>query len=191
MNTELTYDDFNQLAAVYSLLGRLWLEELDLPLLEALSEDGLKQAFEALGGTIPENVDAQTVEALAVDYCQLVIGPKGHVSPVQSVWENQKLQDEAAGSMSQYMKCVPGFEPSSNLLDHIGVQLQLMGELFQRAVDEQQRELVDDIANDFFEKHLSWPAPFFAAVAEKAQTEFYGGLANLTANFLNLTPEEY
>ena len=191
MNTELTFEDFSQLAGVYALLGRLWLEELDAELLTALAEDDLKEAFENLGGTIPDDINEATVETLAVDYCQLLIGPGEHVSPVQSVWLNQKLQDEPSSSMVNYFTCLPGFEPSVNIPDHIGVQLQFMGELFQRAADEQDQELVNEIAEDFFEKHLSWPAPFFAAVSEKAQTEFYAGLANLTANFLNLSPEEY
>ncbi len=191
MNSELTFEDFSQLAGVYQLLGRLWLEELDLPLLTALTEDEMKDAIQQLGGTVPEQANEETVEELAVDYCQLLIGPGAHISPVQSVWENQKLQDEPASSMKQYLSYLPGFEPETNIADHIGVQLQFMGELFQRAADSEDRELVTEIAENFFETHLSWTAPFFAAVADKAQTEFYAGLANLTANFLNLKLEEY
>ena len=191
MITELNFEDYSQLAGVYALLGRLWLEEVDLELLGALAEDDLKMAIEKLGGNVPGEINENTVEELAVDYCQLLIGPGEHVSPVQSVWQNQKLQDEPASSMRKYFECLPGFEPDLNIPDHLGVQLQFMGELFQRAADEEDRELVNEIAIEFFDKHLSWTAPFFAAVSEKAQTDFYRGLANLTANFLNLTPEEY
>lgn len=191
MDTELTFDDYRQLAAVYDLLGRLWLTEIELELLQALASDELKSAVEHLGGNVPETIDEETVEELAVDYCQVLIGPKDHVSPLQSVWEKQLLQSDAASSMQRFVEYLPGFEPNGSMLDHIGVQMQFMGELFQRAADAEDSDLVENFAEDFFQKHLKWAGPFLAAVAEKAETEFYAGLANLTANFLNLEPSEY
>ena len=191
MDSELNFDDYQQLAGVYELLGRLWLEELDLGLLQALATEEMKMAIENLGGNVPDEIDDETVENLAVDYCQLLIGPKNHVSPLQSVWEKQLLQSEAASSMQKFVSYLPGFQPQGSMLDHIGVQLQFMGELFERAAAAKDHELVEKFAEDFFQKHLKWTAPFLAAVAEKAETDFYAGLANLTANFLNLEPSEY
>ena len=186
----LTFDDYRQLSAVYDLLGRLWLEELDLDLLTALASEELKPAIEHLGGSVPDSIDEDTVEELAVDYCQLLIGPQGHVSPLQSVWQNRTLQSESAVSMRKFFEYLPGFDVEEQMDDHIGIQLQYMGELFERAANAEDRDLVEQFAEDFFEKHLKWASPFFAAVAEKAETEFYAGLANLTANFLNLEPSE-
>ncbi len=191
MNSELTFEDYQQLAAVYDLLSNLWLEEIDLELLNALASIELKTAIKTLGGTIPDKIDEDTVDELAVDYCQLLIGPKNCVSPIQSDWQNQTLAAETAASIKKYFELLPGFEPRSNLSDHIGVQMQFMGELFQRAADAEDKKLVDAIADQFFQEHLSWTAPFLAEVGTRAKTEFYAGLANLTANFLNLEPSEY
>lgn len=191
VDNELNFDDYHQLAGVYELLGRLWLEELDLGLLQALATDEMKAAVENLGGNVPDTVDEETVEQLAVDYCQLLIGPKDQISPLQSVWEKQLLQSEAASSMQNFVGYLPGFQANGSLLDHIGVQLQFMGELFERAAAAKDHDLVEKFAEDFFQKHLKWTAPFLAAVAEKADTDFYAGLSNLTANFLNLEPSEY
>ena len=191
MPTNLNSTDYGQLAAVYDLLSRLWIEEVDLDLLKALTTEEMKAGIENLGGKLPEKVDQEMVDELAVDYCQLLIGPQGHISPIQSVWESRSLDSEAASSMRKFIELLPEFEPCGNMPDHIAVQLQFMGEIFNVAAEDNDSELVDQIADKFFKKHLSWSRPFLDAVAEKANTEFYIGLANLTANFLHLEPNEY
>ncbi|MEM9411742.1 MAG: molecular chaperone TorD family protein [Planctomycetota bacterium] len=187
---EMTFEDYEQLSSVYHLLSMLWLKEPDQQLLTALSADELKSVIESLGGNVPEEITSEIVEELAIDYCQILIGPQGQVSPIQSVWEQGELQSQASSSMREFFELLPGFEPQNSIPDHFGVQLQFMSELFHAAAEYEDHDLVTQNADEFYQMHLQWAAPFFAAVAEKANTHFYAGLANLTANFLNLAPGE-
>ena len=77
-------------SAVAKLLGRFWLNEIDLEMLQAIAAPEFRESFEELGGFVPDPVNSTVVEQLAVEYCSLLVGPQGHISPVESVWsENQ------------------------------------------------------------------------------------------------------
>ena len=103
---ELEAAERQQLAAVYELLGHLWGREADRSLLQTLAEPTMKTAWEALGGYSPTEIDEALIEELAVDYCQLLVGPKNHVAPIQSVWEDQTLQSQAVSSMKKYLSLI-------------------------------------------------------------------------------------
>ena len=189
-NGNMSPEDYLQLSSVYSLLSRLWLSEVDLQLLTALNEPDMRDAYVKMGGQLPEGISDDVVEELAVDYCQLLIGPKYHISPVQSVWQENKLQGSAASSMSRYFEAIPTFDSPSTIVDHVGVQLAFIAELFLQASASDNPEAHEEIASQFFVDHVAWTTPFFDKVEGQATTSFYKGLANISREFLAFEPEE-
>ncbi len=183
-DTEIDRSGLEQLAAVYGLLAHLWIKEVDQPMLDALNDPQLKSVFESLGGHVPTDNSPAVVEQLAVDYCQLLIGPKGHISPIQSIWEKGQFETASAASMQKYFELLPGYRPPTSIKDHIGNQFDFLGELFARAATGDHPETFTRIATLFFEEHMEWTHPFFDKVESQAETDFYRGLARLTRNFL-------
>lgn len=189
-NQNMSPEDYLQLSSVYSLLSRLWLREVDLPLLTALNEADMRDAYLNMGGKLPDGISENVVEDLAVDYCQLLVGPKYHISPVQSVWQENKLQGSAASSMSRYFEAIPNFESPSSIVDHVGVQLAFIAELFLQASLSENPDAYEEIASQFFVDHVAWTTPFFDKVQNQATTDFYKGLAHISREFLAFEPEE-
>src|SRR5687767_950675 len=73
----------------YLLLSRLYEREVDHQLWQALLDGELREVGETLGFKLlstAKPVD-EVLEALAVDYCQLFIGPGGHRPAYQSIWD--------------------------------------------------------------------------------------------------------
>ncbi len=70
------------------LLASVFAREPDQPLLDQLiaRRDELTDALgsDPLNDLASDNAD-DTIEALAVEYCRLFIGPKGHLAPVESI----------------------------------------------------------------------------------------------------------
>ncbi len=183
-------EDYLQLSSVYSLLSRLWLREVDLPLLTSLNEPDMREAYENMGGQLPDGISDKAVEELAVDYCQLLIGPKYHISPVQSIWAENKLQGSPASSMNRYFEALPSFDPPSTIVDHIGVQLAFIAELFLQASMADNPDAFEEIASHFFVDHVAWTTPFFEKIQAQATTDFYKGLADISSEFLAFEPDE-
>ncbi len=175
--------DYMQLSSVYALLSSLWQAEVDLATLQGLNEPDMREAYEAMGGSLPQ-ASEQVIEDLAVDYCQLLIGPKNQISPIQSVWEENKFQGQAAVSMNKYIEALPSFRTNSKVLDHIGVQLGFMAELFVQASASDHPEAFEEIATCFVADHFEWTKPFLQQVEARAQTDFYKGLASMSREFL-------
>lgn len=178
-----------RLASLYGLLTRFWSHEIDLELLTSLNDPSMRSAIDTLGGSVPPATE-ETVEALAVDFCQLMIGPKDHAPPVQSVWQEQKFQGKSVASMNNYIEAVPGFEPQVAIVDHIAVQFQFMSELLLAASSQEHTESHLAIASGFLNDHLSWTSPFLDRIQARAQTDFYRDLASMTQEFLGAELDE-
>jgi TorA maturation chaperone TorD len=192
-------DERRTLALTYRLFGRLWIRELDAPLLAELTAGNLGDAFRAAGGTPPPDADPVTCEALAADYCRLLLGPSDHWPPYQSVWTDGQFQGQPAVSMRRYLDLLDPAPkvPSDVMPDHLGIQLDVMG-LFISAMiagntnghktpppgrQPTQAEL-NQLAARFFRDHLRWPGPLLRKVHECAETDFYRTLATVTEQFL-------
>lgn len=166
-----------QLAAVIRFLGNIWLREIELSTLQDLNRPSIRAAIEALGATVPNQIDAKNVEELAVDYCQLLIGPKQHIPPIQSVWQEQRFHGDAIPSMHRYFELLPSYHPRQGaMVDHIGVQLDFLGSLCEIDGNKPISEAVDR----FFADHLKWSLPIFQKIERQATTEFYQGMAKVT-----------
>jgi len=169
-----------QLSVVVKLLGRLWLHEVDLETLAAIGTADFREAYVDLGGFVSDRIDESMVEQLAVEYCQLLVGPKGHVSPVQSVWTDGQFQSATCSSMRRFFELLPGYAPESNLSDHIGIQLDFLSELIARS----EVGTTDEIADHFIRTHLTWTTAFFDQIQHRTESEFYRGLATVTRGLI-------
>lgn len=176
-------DNLGEIAAVFALLARLWQSEVDAKTLKSIRQPAMAKEWKALGGEIPDDDSAETIEELAIDYCQLLIGPKNHVPPVQSIWSDAKLASDSTSSMQKYIDMINGFQPGNEFVDHIAVQLQYMSVLLSMA-DQAKPKLIRGLAKAFANDHLSWTDRFLARAEQKATTGFYKGLASVSQNFL-------
>lgn len=177
----------NELSAAFSLISYLWLHEISLPVLSELNQTSIKTLLEEFGGHVPE-ANEPTIEQLAIEYCALLVGPKGHLSPIQSVWEDNKFQGEPATSMLEFFKIVPGYDAPAKFVDHIGVQLDFVANLLAGEVveaDEDEENTINELIADFSRRHLKWTAPFLKQVESRSSSAFYKGLASVTRHLIN------
>lgn len=187
--------DASAQAGVFRLLARIWLREVDGDFLRQLRAPPLCEAFAAAGGALPIDDDAETIELLAIDYCRLLIGPAQHLPPYQSVWEGGQFQTTITASMRQFIE-VAGYDagalPRGVMLDHLGVQLDVMGHILGQISawppGADGRDAVVDLAHSFFAAHLRWPHGLLEAAANRAATDFYRSSILLTRDFLNSQP---
>lgn len=173
-----------QLAEIVKLLGRLWLFEVNQATLESMCGPEFREPYESLGGELPEFVSPELVEQLAIEYCELLIGPKGHISPVQSVWAEDQYQAAAAASMNRFFDVLPSYRPQSSLSDHLGVQFDFLSELMRLIKDPEQGEVVREVIQCFVDDHLRWSLPLFDKIIAQTPSSFYRGLAIVSANFV-------
>ena len=187
----LSPDEATALAGTYRLLGRLWMREADEALLTELQRSPLCEFYRAVGGNVSHDAgDAAAIEALAVDYCQLLVGPKEHLPPYQSVWQAGQLQGETTTSMKNFAEVV-AYEtsalPTGMLLDHFAVQLDVMGHILQQlAAHPLETESLLEIANSFRAIHLGWVSNLLRSARSQARTDFYRSVIEVTHNFLDL-----
>ena len=186
------------MGAVAILLGELWLRELTANRIGQLSEPETKNALAAIGLPLPnldkrgEGKSEELIEELQIDFCQLLIGPQGHISPVESVWASEQFQSKTVDQMRAFFELLPGYQPTANFHDHIGVQLDFAGHLLtasanSAANDEQANdEQLDELIAIYVEQRMAWTKPMLEKVKRQAQTEFYQQLADVTLNFVEL-----
>ena len=172
-------------AAVYRLLGRLWLHELDADLLRDLRCPPLSDAFAAAGGTMPPvEAESDTIDALAIDYCQLFLGPRGHLPPHQSVWADGQFQGPTTAALPAEFKELDLPYPG-DMADHLGQQLTTMAVILERLAAEKTVAACQlDTASVFFQQRLNWTAELCKRSAAQAQTAFYRSVVTMTQAFL-------
>ena len=174
-------------AGTYRLLSRLWLREVDQELATLLNAEPLRSAYLDVGGTLPPTTDVP-LEFLAQDYCQLFVGPRNHLPPVQSVWSTGTFQSEAADSMQTYLQILLGDANEHPIVDHLGVQLSVMAMLLEyvgAAPNQHDLRTIETIAARFFAEHLTWPSRLIQHARDQAASDFYESLMRVTAEFLS------
>lgn len=187
---ESTVDEWNAIACVYRLCSRLLICEVDADFFDQLSQPPLKASFVELGGALPPSWDSDTLDDLSADFCQLFIGPSKHFPPYQSVWEQGQFQSRTVESVKSYMEIArysPGKLPANTMLDHLGLQLDLMRHILAQvafAPSEDERDMIIDLASAFSSDHLQWSKSMLSAAAEKSQTTFYQSSLKLIDQFL-------
>lgn len=170
-----------QLSASVKLVARMWLDEPDAALLATLAKHDIRDHYESLGGVVPDRFTPDTINELACDYCRLLVGPRDHLPPVQSIWQRQQFQSEAATSTQTFFELLPDYRPPSSIPDHLGNQLDFVAELF---ASESDGEAVGEIIQAFGQKHLTWCIPLLKGVPARAETGFYRGVAAVTSQLV-------
>lgn len=138
----------------------------------------------------------EVVEALAVEYARLFVGPGPHIAPYASVhWPggSGELLGAPAAALEAVIEAAD-YELSAGyrrLPDHVGIVLDLMAWLanteaeawmardYGAAAEALRREV------SFLDEHmLPWIPTFCERVAEVADVAFYRDMANLTVEYL-------
>ena len=186
---KLTLEYLAARIGVYRLLAVIWQRELCAEFLQELREPPLSRAFVSAGGVLP-GADPRVVEQLAIDYCQLFVGPIKHLPPLQSVWQTGQLQGPSAESMKRFCEIVGyGTDQRSDglMFDHLGVQLDVMAHILDHCsvLQGEQLDSALELGRYFYAKHLRWPTDLLDAAEHQAATDFYRAAVRLTRNFLN------
>ena len=184
--------DLPAIASTFDLLARFWILELDRGLVTGLNDDEIGTAYSALGGHLPDlskrSVDA-VVEALAIEYCQCFLGPKGHLPPHQSVVASSRFQGDCVESMGHFIDIVGlpcGIFEEQQLIDHAGIQLAMIGDIYRgfsiatEAGDISSIESIQALHQDFFNRHLSWLIDYCIVAEQRTTSKFYRGVFRVT-----------
>jgi TorA maturation chaperone TorD len=184
-----------ELGNICQFYSRIWLREIDLASLTELAQEPLATHYRELGGSVPTEINQNVIDELSVDYCQLLIGPKDFISPVQSVWAESKFSGQAFADVQKFYALIANYQPPSELLDHIGVELDFMSRMFftahESANKEHARKEIVAAIRQFFSQHIRWSAPMLKAAEARAKTEFYRCFAKSTRAFFALIESEF
>jgi len=123
----------------------------------------------------------EMLDRLAADYCQLLIGPKKHLPPVQSVWADHKFQSVAASSAVRFYELYADYHSPGTIPDHLGCQLHFAAFLLDQICHE---DTAEQVLAQFRQEHLGWAEQLLQRVTVKADTDFYRGLAVTTTQLI-------
>lgn len=159
-------------AGALRLFAWLFYHEVDPPLLAELRSmrDALTEALPGnpLAGLDCDEVSC-TLEALAVEYCRLFIGPYGHLPPVESVVTGEgHYWGQSTQAVVNFYRSV-GFEQTMEvnvLPDHISLELDCLACL--------EEEFRHEEARNFAREHTCrWVPLLVRHVRERATLPFY------------------
>ena len=196
----------NARARSYSMLARLFREEVDLPTLRELQQMRFPQAtgnaaadegYHQLYDYLKRAWDDSVTE-LAIDYVSTFIGHgvNGYSAayPYESVYTSERrlLMQEARAEVLATLReneLVRGNWNEAE--DHIALELEFMQRLSLRAADALSDDAEEEAiaylrtSYDFLENHLlNWVPMLVADMRMHARTLFYQGLAQLTLGSL-------
>lgn len=204
MNSEKFSDLNNNRSSTYAFFSRIFGKEVNNEIIANMLGDdfigyirdikgsqhgsemaeGAKMLEKYLSAIDEKDID-KVIEELSVDYARLFL-LAGGVHPYESVhlgkeglvmekpWEEVREAYRKAG----LAKGEKEKEPE----DHIAMELAFMSYLCDEEEFRTQKEFLD-------EHLLKWIPKFCDDVAQKAESEFYRGIAKLTKGFLQLEPD--
>ncbi len=194
---------------LYRLLGRLYLTEVDEALLAQLKamqfpEDTgaaeLDEGYKLLRGYLANPGD-NAIEDLAVDYARMLLGAgiyeKDPVAyPYESVFTSKKrlIMQEAWEDVVRIYSAHGFVKRDKNIPeDHLGLELEFMAELIaegRKAEAAGNKEAFGAslaAQKSFLETHLlNWLPKFRDEMMKCPGTDFYKGVAKVTAGFAAL-----
>lgn len=197
----------DQRANTYMLLSRLYLKEIDEPLLHELHDmvfpmntgDGDVDEGYLLIATYLSNLWTESLTELAVDYARSFLGNGvdafAAAYPYESVYTSEKrllMQDARDEVLAIYRSF--GIEKQKDWgegEDHIALELEFMRVLCERTSKALRAGDADEAARlllaqrNFMHDHLvTWVPMMTADLRRFTQTRMYEGLACLTDGFL-------
>jgi putative dimethyl sulfoxide reductase chaperone len=180
-----------------ALLARLHRQEVDGELLGSLRELGFPdalglrlqgvqgrsalQAMREAMERLPQPVGNEHLDRLAADFADIYLNHRLRAAPNESVWlddDGLMMQEPMFQVRDWYRRYGVAAEDWRRFPDdHLTLQLQFIGHLFQR------NELA--AAAQFMDEHLlRWLTDFAVRVANRSGTDFYAGVAVLTGAYL-------
>lgn len=195
-----------QVSHLHGFLSAIFRQEISADFLRQLRSNpvrtALGEAGTELGDRIFGGAEDDVLEELAVEYTALFLGPGGHISPHESVYDESGqgyLWGPQTVAVRRFVEML-GFRYDGQfggMPDHISVELELMGELARRESVAWENGERDQAANclkyqqEFMRDHLStWVYTFCDKVVATAQLPFYREAASLLADFLRGEEEE-
>lgn len=184
---------------MYHFLSHLYILEVDKTLLSVIKKMKFPQnqndleiykGYKVLEEYV-ENFNENNLDELAVDYASTFLAAgvaQGLAAfPYESVYTSKKrIVDQESCSSVKDMYAKSGVVLRENTPkvpeDHIAVEFDFMAYLCK----------IDDLKTQklFFENHLfNWVLAFCSDVDKYAKTDFYKGLAKITAGYMNLEKE--
>lgn len=134
---------------------------------------------------LPAGLTSQTMDILAAEYADIYLNHGFGASPCESVWldeDHLAMQEPMFQVRAWYARfgvAVEDWRKRSD--DHLVNQLRFMAHLLRRDEGDQ---VLDELSRFLDEHLLRWIPDFARRVGERARTRFYGGLARLTAAYL-------
>lgn len=154
---------------------------LGLRLESQAAHDAITLIERALAG-MPDPLDEQYADELAVDYAAIYLTHAYRASPNESVWideehlERQQSMFEVREYYTRYGLGAANWRKRSD--DHLVLQLQFLAHLFGK----EQGDEIFTTATRFMDDHLlRWLMQFANRVAGRCATPFYAGINMLTA----------
>ena len=189
---------------IYGFLSSMFREEISAERLQQIKGPAIKEVLYEMGiqyDIFSQKDQDQLLEDLAVEYTRLFLGPDKHISPHEAVHHQRDDGDWGVhwgGSTVDVKKFIETTsleykQEYSGMPDHISVELDFMKEAAGReaqALEEKDWEgalYCQKMEKKFICDHLiKWIPPFCDKIISQAEISFYGDLADVTKNFINL-----
>lgn len=130
-------------------------------------------------------VDPAILDAHACDFAAIYLNAQYGASPCESVWlDEDRLACQRPMFVLRELYARHGLAADNWRMrseDHLSVQLAFLARLMRtsRGTDDER------LAARFLDEHLlRWVGPFARRIAERCDTRFYAGLAELTWSYL-------
>ena len=142
---------------------------------------------------LPDVMDAQALDRLAVDYADIYLNHSLHASPFESVWldEDNLVQQEPMFKVRDWYKRYGVSSANWRIRseDHLVLQLQFIAMLldsdtsFAKTISLKKR--LEDATNFMDEHLLLWLPEFSNLVSQRCSTDFYASVAVLTYAYID------
>lgn len=193
---------------IYGLLTAAFRVEPSSSFLTRLKDPEVLGVFEGLGISLGEDFrdspNEQLREDLAVEFTRLFLGPRGHISPHESLHTdgasdgNADLWGADTVKVKRFMEAagLAVDDSFTGMPDHISAEMEFMRRLTTKEAeawteaDEEFATNILKIERRFYDEHLSrWVVRFCDKLIEAAEHPFYRGIAEVTKGFIEYEAE--
>ena len=196
-------------STIYGFLAAIYRQEVSSDLLQQIKDPQFLGVLTQLGIELNNGFfkkpDKELLDALAVEYARLFLGPGKHISPHESVHHKKEgtqsgqLWGESTAEVKKIIES-SGLEYKTEytgLPDHISVELEFMQQVILReeqAWQDNEKEtalLCQENEKKFVDEHLfRWIPEFCEKVITDADLPFYREIARFTRAFIEFEKQE-
>jgi TorA maturation chaperone TorD len=196
-------------STIYGFLAAIYRQEVSSDLLQQIKDPQFLGVLTQLGIELNNGFfkkpDKELLDALAVEYARLFLGPGKHISPHESVHHKKEgaqsgqLWGESTAEVKKIIES-SGLEYKTEytgLPDHISVELEFMQQVILREEqawqdsDKETALLCQENEQKFVDEHLfRWIPDFCEKVVTEADLPFYREMARLTKTFIEFEKQE-